>query len=340
MVGAPGIVAAALRLRRRAGTLRPVLVGLAKRLVGRAVREAASRSFRLRRALRPVGMRTRQAWYGGFVGEVELFGGRTARLGAFDENYLTFELFWKGWQYYEPLTIVAIHHLLRGAGTFLDVGGNVGYFSLSAASWYPRLRVVAFEPNPKLNRILRDNVGRNGLDVRVEQLAVSDRRGQQTFFLPRSDMSGTLDPSFNETVESSIVVSTTTLDDFVPTLAPATPIVIKIDVEGHEEAALRGARATIERFRPDILLEVTSDYPEAAAQLRAAGYRFFVITEHGLDPVERLETPRRDDILYLNVLATPRGDDDLRGTSAAIRTESRGLDLRSSSLLRPPATAG
>ena len=141
---------------------------LAKEAAGWVLWELGSRSLQVRRFIRPLGMRTRQRWYTGRTGHIQLYGGRTVRLGALDENYLSFELFWRGWSYYEPPTIALVHALCQDARTFLDVGANVGYFTLSVAAWYPSLRVVSFEPNPKLNRILRDNVARNGFGVLVE----------------------------------------------------------------------------------------------------------------------------------------------------------------------------
>ena len=65
---------------------------------------------------------------------------------------------------YEPQETQLMSGLLRPADVFVDVGANWGYFSLAAAHWVgPRGRVVAFEPEPRLYRMLVTNVAANDI---------------------------------------------------------------------------------------------------------------------------------------------------------------------------------
>lgn len=290
-----------------------------KEAVGWVAWEVGRRSFRARRRVASVGLRTKLAWYGGRVGDVELCGGGRVQLSALDESYLSFELFWKGWTYYEPYTALLLCELLQGAATFVDVGANIGYFALTAATCQRQVEVVAFEPNPKLSRILDANVQRNGLPVKIERAAVSDRVGVARFFLPASDMSGTLEAGFNERVEDVIEVPTTTLDVALTARSAKGPMVIKVDAEGHEPAILRGASELLSRAGPDLLLEVTEDYDrETVAALHRLGYSFFTITHRGLERSDGLRVAREGDLLFLNTLVTRRPEREIAALSAKL----------------------
>ena len=64
---------------------------------------------------------------------------------------------------YEPQETQLASRILRPLDVFVDVGANWGYFSLAAAHWVgARGRVVAFEPEPRLYRMLVSNIAANG----------------------------------------------------------------------------------------------------------------------------------------------------------------------------------
>jgi FkbM family methyltransferase len=300
---------------------------IVKEAVGWVAWELGRRSDRVRRRLSPVGLRTKQGWYSDRVGAVEMCGGGRVLLSRFDESYLSFELFWKGWTYYEPYTALLLRQLLDGASRFVDVGANIGYFTLTAATCQPGLDIVAFEPNPKRARVLEGNLRRNRLEVRLERVAISDREGTARFFLPRSDMSGTLEPDFNAHVEDIIEVPTTTLDAVLGGGSRRSRTVIKIDAEGHEPAILRGATELLAQEGPDLLLEVTEDYDSTTERsLRDAGYAFYTITHRGLVRTERMTVAREGDLLFLNTLVTRRPADEIARLSARLLPDFRAID--------------
>src|SRR6266568_2416125 len=57
---------------------------------------------------RKLGLRTKKEWFGGRVVRVQLPGGRSFKLASVSENYLSFEIFWRGTQYYEPITSLVL----------------------------------------------------------------------------------------------------------------------------------------------------------------------------------------------------------------------------------------
>lgn len=127
---------------------------------------------------------------------------------------------------------------LADGGTFLDVGANVGLYSLVVAGRLgARARVHAVEPDPKLARRMRFNAAENGLEIHLHPVALSDYEGEGRLALStvQSGQNAVVD---GETQSPSLAVQVTTL----PSLCRAAGIdaitALKIDVEGHEDRIL------------------------------------------------------------------------------------------------------
>ena len=145
---------------------------------------------------------------------------------------------------FEPETVHAFAALLAPGMTVLDIGANVGLFTLVAAHRVgPTGRVHAFEPTPELAAHILRNLELNGLEnVAVNPIAVSDAAGHAMLHLVEPD-----DPGENSIVNPSpgartLEVPTVTLDGYIAEHDVGRVDVIKIDIEGAEMPALRGAR--------------------------------------------------------------------------------------------------
>lgn len=172
---------------------------------------------------------------------------------------------------YEPeQTALFVEHVRPGA-TVLDVGANAGYYTLLAATLAgPEGRVVAFEPEPAIARFLRRHVAINRLrNVRVEEAAVSDRDGTARFEGGTGSGTGHLTGAGAGGRE----VRTVRLDTLCAASGLA-PDAVKMDVEGAEMDALRGARETLARHRPVLFLSTHGPGVHRAclALLRELGY--------------------------------------------------------------------
>ena len=170
---------------------------------------------------------------------------------------------------YEPEQTRLFEQLLRPGHTVLDVGANVGYYTLLASVLVGDAgRVHAFEPEPKNAGFLRRHTSINRRDnVRVEQAAVSDREGTARFDFGSGSGTGHLADA------GAIKVRTLRLDDYCAQHGLA-PNAIKIDVEGAEMSVLHGARETLVRHRPILFLSTHGAEVHAAslAFLRGLGY--------------------------------------------------------------------
>ncbi len=160
-----------------------------------------------------------------------------------------------------------VRRLLTAGESFWDVGANIGYFSLLAASaLHNQGQVVAFEPGGHAWARLRTNIALNPYTIITPQnLAVSDREGEALLYLagPTADGGATLYGSRGpDTVTEA--VRTVCLDEFARLSGLKIPDFLKIDVEGAEWAVLQGARRLIQSARPFILLEMKESTLAAA----------------------------------------------------------------------------
>ena len=169
-------------------------------------------------------------------------------------------------------------HLSPGA-TFLDVGASVGFFTVLGARLVgPAGRAVAFEPNPSACAAIRANADLNGLEnVEIVVQALSDREGEG--FLEGSPAATA--SLVAEQTAAAVRVRTTSLDRFLAERPELAPDLVKIDVEGHESAALRGMAATLKSVRPVVIVEMHGER-EFLSILEDADYACSVVEGGGL----------------------------------------------------------
>lgn len=147
----------------------------------------------------------------------------------------------------EPLEMGFLLHLLRKGDLFVDVGANVGSFTVLASS-IDGVTSIAFEPIPDTAHKLRLNILVNDFEkkVKVRDVGVSDVSGTLRFTKNQDSLNHVIvkDEEFNL---SSIEIEVVRLDDEFADLSPDQPLVLKIDVEGHESSVIAGARNLLSR---------------------------------------------------------------------------------------------
>ena len=166
---------------------------------------------------------------------------------------------------YEFLELAAVSKNIKPGDIFLDIGSNIGIYSLLVSGLVGSSgRVIAIEPHPKTVAILRRNVQRNieiGHIVEVLQLAISNFNGisylQSTTFLGTSHLIS--NPGRDNLPQPGLdPVKVCTLDRLVLELE-MNPTFIKCDVEGFEAHVIEGALNYLNKAKPKILLEICGD---------------------------------------------------------------------------------
>lgn len=197
-----------------------------------------------------------------------------------------------GW---EPLETRVIAAALKPSDIFVDVGANIGFFSLLAHRLVgPNGRVHAVEATPTTADLLDANIALNGADtIYVHRCAAGDRNGVVTMVVHDTGNIGSNHLSFGG---AGSEIALRRLDDLVA--GPAIRL-IKLDIEGAEAMALRGAGALLDgdtapallfEFSPAMLRGMGDDPATLLHHLEAKGY-----TIHEIHP-DRL-TPRDDTVL-------------------------------------------
>jgi FkbM family methyltransferase len=237
--------------------------------------------------------------------------GQVLRLWSRGDDWVSNQVFWRGWSGYEPETTPLFFHLAQEADVVVDVGAFVGLYSLLAALANPRGRVFAFEPMPDNAERFRRHIELNRLkNVELVPAAVSAESGTAELF----HLGGSY-PSSTSLVEGFMsshpdvrasVVPTVALDAFLDERGADHVSLVKLDIETGEPEALLGMSRTLERDRPAIFCEVLSADVGARLQtiLAPLGYRYYHLTPEG--PLEREEILCHPEWLnYLFALSRP-----------------------------------
>jgi FkbM family methyltransferase len=154
--------------------------------------------------------------------------------------------------------------LARPGDTFIDVGANMGYYTVRiGARVGAEGKVYSFEPNPHMYGFLSDNIMINAFESRSKlfKTAVGSEAGEAWFSFERREPGGGVVHDEQLGVEGEIRVPIVKLDDVIPQDRPID--LIKIDVEGFEPQALKGMRGLLDRS-PDAAVVVEMAYEQWA----------------------------------------------------------------------------
>jgi FkbM family methyltransferase len=230
------IVAEGADRYRRPGIVERLAMRLSKLALGPSIRQPLKRIY-----LRALTLQTR-----GKGLAASLPGGETVRVLP-EYGFLS----------WNPDEYRAFRDAVRPGMTALDVGANVGAYSLLLGQWVgPSGAVAAFEPAPDVHDGLRRHIHLNALDAIVTPVraAVGAEAGTAHLVVAKTPGESRLATSADGDA-TTVAVPVTTIDEFCAQ-AHLTPDFIKIDVEGAELDVLRGARETIRRTRGRLSLFV------------------------------------------------------------------------------------
>lgn len=243
------------------------------------------------------------------------------RIGLDLAEHMQRRIFWVG--YYSREVVYLLETLIRPGMVIFDVGANIGEITLVAAKRTTSSgKVVAFEPVNAIADRLDEHVRENALAwVETHRLGLSNRQGEANIYASCNQWKstephrglGSLYPG-GENVSPLQSIQLTTLDRFVRNNPPKRLDIIKLDIEGAELPCLEGAKATLERFKPMLIIEVQADTSKAAGYEQSAileflaerGYRFLRIGHQGaleevdqysLDPYQNILCVYRDGVV-------------------------------------------
>ncbi len=154
---------------------------------------------------------------------------------------------------YEPAKHAMIRRHLRPCMTFIDVGANMGDFTLQAARLVGSTgTVISIEPEPENHSVLQRSIELNGYaNTRALPIALSDRDGTASLRICGLSTAHTLSAEFKGM--RKVTVQTKTLDSVVAEQQLKRVDMVKIDVQEFEIEVLRGAQQTL-RANPQLVM--------------------------------------------------------------------------------------
>jgi FkbM family methyltransferase len=154
---------------------------------------------------------------------------------------------------------------LKPDSCVIDIGANIGYYSLLAASQCPHGQVFSFEPDKQNFQMLKTSIAYNGFEeiIQVYNLAVSDSNKTIMIADPgNTDNSGARFTSTNEDLLKSLLSDSNSYLEKVEAVQLDTFLkinkvdIVKIDIEGHEPYAIEGMLNILRRDKPVIFTEL------------------------------------------------------------------------------------
>lgn len=214
--------------------------------------------------------------------------------------------------------IETVEALLKQGAALVDIGANVGLFSCYAHS--KGTPVLAVEPQPRNVQLLLRNLRINKFDVEVLPIALADKIGVLPLY--GGGQGASLSKGWGGMKATySTLVPVSTLDSILAGRFEGLPLLVKLDVEGHEKQVLEGASKTLER--PDVswLVEhgLTENFADVNPNFRALFEIFWDngYTAHTLNPsrevtssdVDRWIAQKRRDFGDIDLLFSKQSPD-------------------------------
>jgi FkbM family methyltransferase len=204
-------------------------------------------------------------------------------------------IFWKGGNGYEPSTWKVLRPLILLSKHFIDVGSNIGLYSVLAKKINPQIVVDSFEPIPSIyKKNVKFHEANNTDASHLYQKALGNTDGYTSIYLPSSDTeieeasAATLRVNswqFQSPNRIEMKVETETLDFFTKTIQIEPPLLLKIDVEDYDAHVLAGALNSLTSYKPFIVCELLPrkhGNQESFNILSSCGYSIFAISHDGL----------------------------------------------------------
>jgi FkbM family methyltransferase len=209
---------------------------------------------------------------------------------------------------YEPRTVRLVRQLVKPGMRVIDVGAQTGFYTCLMASRVGHEGYVyALEPMPASFDLLERNVRENDFQERVSLVRAAASNERSTI---RATVLSNMYVIGSEDGDERAPIDAIRLDDLVD--APVD--LVKIDVEGHEPAAIDGMRALLARRKPLIISEVNSYWLRTCSGESAADYVDFLSSlgydVYNVDDLTRPlagRTLRLGDLDTIDVIAVPFG---------------------------------
>ena len=219
------------------------------------------------------------------------------------------QLFWYG--YYEKELRDLLKQIVKPNDVFIDIGANIGYFSLLIAHHFPSAKVISFEPVADPFKKMNENISLNNIEnIITVNAAAGEVNEEKELFVSAPDNLGM--SSFQQPENYSgykEIVKVVSIDEWFKRSGLSKIDIVKLDIEGSELAALRGMKEVLQNCRPLLIVEIN---PETLSMfnlkpfyiydyLEQHGFKRFLILENGmLKQLSQIEIDQTINVLFVH----------------------------------------
>lgn len=240
---------------------------------------------------------------------------------------------------YEPELAKLFISLILPDLDIIDVGANVGFFSVAGAKFLQKGRVLAIEPasnsymrlvkNIERNEVASKVIVVNGVASNVKGIAeLNTVEGMEEY----SSVLSQVHPAAAGMQRQKVVVPAVRIDDLVSE-HELNPGLIKVDVEGAEKFVFEGAQAMLAEFRPVVISELSSSFlKRSGIDAREIVAMFEKLGYHVIDPLNEEAEPgseESDEILCIHAGSfRSYGINDMSGWRRVFLPKRKGVEAR------------
>jgi len=198
---------------------------------------------------------------------------------------------------YESEDSAMIMKLVAAAQNIVDIGANMGWYSINIAKTFPDCHVYAFEPIPRTFDFLERNIQLNALEnIHAYPFGLSNERKDLVFYYYTEGSVNASSANLSERVDADLITcQVERLDDFVDSLKLRVDF-IKCDVEGAELFAFQGGLETLKRDKPIVFTEMLRKWaakfnyhPNKIINIFSSiGYRCFYVKGDHLNEIREI----------------------------------------------------
>ncbi len=175
---------------------------------------------------------------------------------------------------YERNTYRHLSKLAKPYMNFIDVGANIGAYTLNMGKLLTKGKVFSFEPNPRTLVFLKENIKINQLNnINIVEMGLSDKDEIAHLYTPSLT---TASINKNQTSSEKEVIQLTTLDAYCDKYNIPNVDILKIDIEGHEMKCLHGAINLMKKTKKMILVVEIDNNCERAGYSRDELFDFII----------------------------------------------------------------
>jgi FkbM family methyltransferase len=230
------------------------------------------------------------------------------------DDWIQKQIFYFGRYEIEKKETLFWQKMIKHNGIILDIGANIGYYSLMAAVRIGSSgKIFSFEPVTNTYRKLLFNISLNGFkNIYPQKVAVSNSMGEIELFVADEKNTGSssiaLHVSFSGVKER---VNTITIDNFLNEKNEISEVdLVKIDVEGCEPMVIEGMKETMKRFRPIILIEILDERLKTIGSSKEFLYELFYENNYEAfeiqdsDTIAKIMSPKEGGLVMFKHLQT------------------------------------